>query len=176
MPKAVSTVRIVGYGMSLGSTERQHVLTKYFWTQSNIHEGFWKSPKSWDRQFFFAIFSTSPSNTKPCIGTNHQPFSIGSNFFEPHVVTITATTGHHGSFFTCKMSRVTWSCGHIIGGTCVQDSLGKAKTLSNRADARGFDQVLEIGRATDEGVIRYDWQTTKNTIFPSTNLLNNFGA
>ena len=125
---------------------------------------------------FMSNFSTSPSNTKPCIGTNHQPLSIESNFFEPHVVTITATTGHHGSFFTCKMSRVTWSRGHIIGGTCVQDSLGKVKTLSNRADARGFDQVLEIGRATDEGVIRYDWQTTKNTIFPSTNLLNNFGA
>ena len=49
----------------------------------------------------------------------------------------------------------------------VQDRFGKAQTLSNRADARGFEQVLKIGRATDEGAIRSDWQTRKKAVFPS---------
>lgn len=192
--------------------------------------------------------SISASNTKPCIGTNHQPFSIGSNFFAPHFDfhTITATIGHHGSFFTCRMSRESLStrevgffwnskmflkskqeakiniiesncllrwrvrellrkedskqlkqqqcsnkeqeknhlrcpahlhaCGHIIGATRVQDRFGKAQTLSNRADARGFEQVLKIGRATDEGAIRSDWQTRKKLFFLHFFCLHHFGA
>lgn len=44
----------------------------------------------------------------------------------------------------------------LLVPTRVQDRFGKAQTLSNRADARGFEQVLKIGRATDEGAIPVD--------------------
>lgn len=62
----------------------------------------------------------------------------------------------------------------MIRATRVQDRFGKAQTLSNRADARGFEQVLKIGRATDEGAIRSDWQTRKKLFFLHFSLFTSF--